>query len=158
MDMRIWTIRRSSAVGVALAAAATLAACGGGGGGSSATTSGASAGAGASTAAATQPAAGAVATTRLAVAATESGGTLGFTRRALTSKAGDVTIALSNPSGNQMPHAVEITGGGIDRTSAVISPGNDATVTASLRPGRYTFFCPVDNHRQMGMEGTITVR
>jgi Ca2+/Na+ antiporter len=32
-----------------------------------------------------------------------------------------------------------------------------ATATVTLAPGTYTFWCPVSNHRDCGMEGTLTV-
>ena len=29
--------------------------------------------------------------------------------------------------------------------------------SADLKPGEYEFYCPVDGHKQGGMEGTLTV-
>ncbi|ADB51460.1 cupredoxin domain-containing protein [Conexibacter woesei] len=156
MALHVSPTRRWSALAVALlVAAGTLTACGDDDGGSSATTATTATGAaGGATAPATTPAGSA--TTRLAIVAEERGG-LSWSRRTLTARAGDVTIALDNPSGNQLPHAVEIEGNGVERESATIEPGAVTDVSANLRPGTYTFYCPVDGHRQQGMEGTLTV-
>jgi uncharacterized cupredoxin-like copper-binding protein len=35
--------------------------------------------------------------------------------------------------------------------------GGTADLTANLKAGKYEFYCPVDGHRQAGMEGTLTV-
>ncbi len=94
--------------------------------------------------------------TTLAVTAAESGG-LSFSRSELTASAGSVTVTLDNPGGNQMPHAVEIEGNGVEEETETIDPGARASVTVDLRPGRYVFYCPVGQHRQAGMEGTLTV-
>ncbi len=32
-----------------------------------------------------------------------------------------------------------------------------SSVTVTLEPGEYVFYCSVGNHRQMGMEKTVTV-
>jgi plastocyanin len=81
-------------------------------------------------------------------------GSLAFDKTELTAKAGTVTIDFDNPSST--PHAVEIEGGGVEEASETVS-GGKASVTAELEPGEYTFYCPVGNHRDGGMEGTLTV-
>jgi plastocyanin len=87
----------------------------------------------------------------------DPGGALKFDKSSLTAKAGDVTIALTNPSSATAPHAVEIEGQGVEEESDVIEPGGSANVTAKLEPGEYEFYCPVGNHQDAGMEGTLTV-
>jgi plastocyanin len=37
-------------------------------------------------------------------------------------------------------------------------PGEQATASADLEPGRYTMLCTVANHEQLGMTGRIVVR
>jgi len=101
--------------------------------------------------------AGAGAAAGLTLAATEEGG-LGFDKKTLSAKAGTVTITMDNPSGDQMPHAIAIDGNGVDEDGEVVQPGGTSTVSADLKPGTYTFYCPVGQHRQNGMEGTLTVQ
>ena len=36
--------------------------------------------------------------------------------------------------------------------------GGTSTVTATLKPGTYTFYCSVDGHEAAGMKGTLTVK
>jgi plastocyanin len=43
------------------------------------------------------------------------------------------------------------------KKSASIGAGNIATPIRKLKPGKYTYYCGVDGHRQAGMEGTLTV-
>jgi plastocyanin len=88
----------------------------------------------------------------------DPGGALKFDRSTLQAKAGKVTIDFDNPSSATAPHAVEIEGNGVEEESETIEPGNKASVTADLKPGRYTFYCPVGDHEQAGMKGTLTVR
>jgi uncharacterized cupredoxin-like copper-binding protein len=35
--------------------------------------------------------------------------------------------------------------------------GSASTVTVTLQPGTYTYYCPVPAHRAAGMTGTLTV-
>jgi uncharacterized cupredoxin-like copper-binding protein len=38
-----------------------------------------------------------------------------------------------------------------------VGQGGTSTVSASLKPGTYTFYCSVPGHREGGMEGKLTV-
>lgn len=82
----------------------------------------------------------------------DPGGALKFDKSSLTAKAGKVTITLDNPS--SIPHAVEIEG----KSSDTIGEGETTEVTATVKPGKIEYFCPVDGHRAAGMTGTLTVQ
>ena len=41
--------------------------------------------------------------------------------------------------------------------SSFVSKGT-ATLSVTLKPGKYTYFCEAPGHRQAGMYGTITVK
>jgi plastocyanin len=140
------TIRRLTAVAL-VAACGALAACG----------SGDSTTASKQTTAAPAKTAAAAGGTRLALDAGEQGG-LSFSKKALATKAGAVTIILSNPQGNHLPHAIALEGQGVQKAGQTVQAGGTSTVTADLKPGTYTYFCPVGDHRQEGMEGTLTVK
>jgi uncharacterized cupredoxin-like copper-binding protein len=71
-------------------------------------------------------------------------------------QAGTYTFKLVN--NGQSEHALEIEGGGLESETDEIGPGDSAEVTVDLsEPGDYEFYCPVDGHKDMGMEGTLTV-
>ena len=69
--------------------------------------------------------------------------------------AGRTTFRLTNNGGTT--HALEIEGNGIEEETDEIGPGESADVTVDLKDGRYEFYCPVDGHREQGMEGTLVV-
>lgn len=94
---------------------------------------------------------------RLAIKAVESNG-LSFDPKTLKAKAGTVTITMDNPSADSQPHAVSVEGSGVAAAGKIAQPGGTSAVTVKLKPGTYTFFCPVDGHRAAGMEGTLTVQ
>ena len=81
-------------------------------------------------------------------------GSLAFDKTELTAPAGAVTINFHNPSST--PHAVEIEGAGVEEASETVTAAK-TSVSAELQAGEYTFYCPVGNHRDGGMEGTLTV-
>ena len=83
-------------------------------------------------------------------------GALKFDKSSLTAKAGKVTITLDNPS--SIPHAVEIEGNGVEEESDTIGEGETTEVTATVKPGEYEYYCPVDGHKAAGMTGTLTVQ
>ena len=90
----------------------------------------------------------------LKVAADKSA--LKFDKSSLTSKAGQVTVVMSNPSG--IPHAIAVEGNGVDTKGSTVGNGGTSTVSVKLKPGKYEFYCPVDGHKQAGMTGTLTVK
>jgi plastocyanin len=88
--------------------------------------------------------------------AADPGGAKKFTESALSTSAGKVTIEFSNQS--QLPHAVEIEGNGIEKETETVTGKDAPPLTVDLKPGTYTYYCPVGDHRAEGMEGKLTVR
>jgi uncharacterized cupredoxin-like copper-binding protein len=85
----------------------------------------------------------------------DPGGALKFDKSSATAKAGTVTLDMTNPS--SIPHGVAIEGSGVSKVGQTVNQGGTSTVTAKLKAGTYTFYCPVPGHRQAGMQGTLTV-
>ena len=99
---------------------------------------------------ATRPAAAAP----LALAADPSGA-LKYDKKALSAKAGKVTIAFTNAS--QVGHDVTIAKGPTKLAGTNVITNSKASVSVSLKPGAYVFYCSVPGHRQAGMQGSLTV-
>ena len=99
---------------------------------------------------ATRPAAAAP----LALAA-DPGGALKYDKKALSAKAGKVTIAFTNAS--QIGHDVTIAKGPTKLGGTSVITNSKASVSLTLKPGAYVFYCSVPGHRQAGMQGTLTV-
>jgi plastocyanin len=73
-----------------------------------------------------------------------------------TVKAGTVTFDVSNDG--QAPHALEVEGPGGEVETETLDAGGSEKLTVDLnKPGTYEMYCPVGNHREMGMEGEVTV-
>jgi plastocyanin len=70
-------------------------------------------------------------------------------------QAGEYTFRLTNDGGTA--HALEIEGQGVEEETDTIGPGETADLTVELKDGEYEMYCPVDGHRDMGMEGTLVV-
>ena len=82
-------------------------------------------------------------------------GALAFEEDTAEATAGSVTVELVNDSST--PHNVEIEGDSGDLGGTDTISGDTATTTIDLEAGEYTFYCSVDGHRDLGMEGTLTV-
>lgn len=55
-------------------------------------------------------------------------------------------------------HALEVEGNGVEEESGDVRPGQSKTFTVDLNTsGTYEMYCPVDGHRQQGMEGKLTI-
>jgi uncharacterized cupredoxin-like copper-binding protein len=72
-------------------------------------------------------------------------------------KPGTVTFNVTNDG--SADHNLEVEGPeGEQELEQDLAPGQNGTLTVDLsKPGRYEFYCPVDSHRERGMEGEITV-
>lgn len=139
-------MRRFVVVALAPVLVAAAAGCG------SSSSNSTSTSAAASTTTAATPAAGAHA---IAVAETQ----FKLTPANASVQAGKVTIVARN--NGSITHAIEVEGGGSggkNARSANIAPGQSTTLTVDLKAGKtYTWFCPIDGHRGLGMQGTIKV-
>ena len=69
--------------------------------------------------------------------------------------AGTYTFVATNSG--QTTHALEIEGQSIEEETADLAPGEEGEITVTLEPGEYELYCPVGNHKAMGMEVDITV-
>jgi plastocyanin len=54
-------------------------------------------------------------------------------------------------------HALGISGPGINTTTDDVAPGDSSSLTVTLRAGSYDVYCPVANHKMLGMDVHVTV-
>ncbi|MGI8595034.1 MAG: cupredoxin domain-containing protein [Solirubrobacteraceae bacterium] len=87
--------------------------------------------------------------------AADPSGAIKFDEDKLSAKAGEQTLTFQNASSTA--HALEIDGKGIEKETKTITKGS-AKLTANLKPGTYEFYCPVADHKEEGMKGTLTVK
>ena len=73
-----------------------------------------------------------------------------------TVPAGTVTFEISNDG--EAPHNIEIEGNGVEEVSDTFDAGQSGEFTVDLEPGEYDFYCAVDGHKDLGMDGTLTVQ
>jgi plastocyanin len=80
----------------------------------------------------------------------------------ITVRSGTVSIFLVNPAGKSLSGHAMVIGTAVHQTitaSGYVSIGQSAVFTVrGLPPGTYVFWCPVDNHADEGMVGTLTIR
>ncbi|TSC88709.1 MAG: plastocyanin [Microgenomates group bacterium Gr01-1014_5] len=85
-----------------------------------------------------------------------SGSEYNFTPKSINLEAGKSVKVVYKNTGT-LPHDLVISELGV-RTK-VIGGGKEDTITFTPdKSGIYTFFCSVGNHRQLGMEGAVTVK
>jgi uncharacterized cupredoxin-like copper-binding protein len=139
---------------VLIACAGVLSACGSSDDSSSG--SGSAGGAGAYGPATKSTAAPAAAGQTVKLEADGDGG-LYFEQRKLKAKAGAVSLVMENPSSSGKAHGIAIEGNGVDKDGQIVQPGSKSTVTVTLKPGTYEYYCPVPAHKAAGMRGKLTV-
>ena len=68
------------------------------------------------------------------------------------------TYTFKAVNDGQFVHALEIEGHGVEEKTEDIQPGESAELTVDLKEaGDYELYCPVDDHRAMGMDGSVDV-
>ncbi len=73
----------------------------------------------------------------------------------LTAKAGTVTFVLQNKG--RYTHDFRVEGNGIDEKAPKVGRGRERDWQITLSPGTYRISCPISNHADRGMTGTLTV-
>jgi uncharacterized cupredoxin-like copper-binding protein len=75
-----------------------------------------------------------------------------------STKAGKVTITIKNTGQTTHALALEKAGpGGKDVISDPVAPGQTKTLTVTLKAGKVEWYCPIANHKSLGMVGHLTV-
>lgn len=134
-----------------VAAGAALTACGGGGSGGNATASSNVAAPSSAAAGSSAAQSGSTAQT-VDVSATEFRLSLASTHFA----PGTYTFVMKDDG--HATHAIAISGPGVgSKSSATAGPGGTASLTVTLQNGSYVLYCPVGNHRALGMQTDLTV-
>ena len=82
-------------------------------------------------------------------------GALRFNVKILKSVSTHVELVMTN--GSTIQHDIAIKGHGVDKKGAIVGQGKKSTVTATLKPGTYVFYCSVDGHEAAGMRGQLIV-
>ena len=87
--------------------------------------------------------------------AADPDGALAYEQTETTAPAGDITIEFDNPAPLGHDVVVEDADDNELARTEVISE-DSATATGTFDAGEYVFYCSVSNHRDAGMEGTLT--
>jgi plastocyanin len=82
---------------------------------------------------------------------------LKYDTTSLTAKAGKVSINFTNMATLEHNLTVASTSGAVVGATPTFH-GGSKTLSLSLKPGTYKFYCSVPGHRAAGMEGTLTVQ
>lgn len=76
---------------------------------------------------------------------------------AINAPRGPVRFVVTNTA--DIVHGFEVEGQGLEEEIAEIAPGTTDSLTVTFEnPGEYVIYCPVDDHRQRGMAGTLTIQ
>ncbi len=103
-------------------------------------------------------AAPAAASPQVEYATADPSGSYDFIPFDFSARPGKVTVELYNPSSTFGPHGIAIRGHDVHAVSPPAPRGGVTHVTATLGPGRYELYSPVDANAQKGMRGTLTIR
>lgn len=74
---------------------------------------------------------------------------------AQVSESGVIELDVSNDG--SIVHSLAVEGPDGESETDLIESGDSASLKVDLPPGEYAWYCPIGNHRELGMDGTITV-
>jgi plastocyanin len=83
-------------------------------------------------------------------------GQLKYNKTSLTAKAGAVSIDFTNNA--PLSHNLTVESSSGAKLATPTFTGGSKTLSLTLKPGTYKFYCTVPGHRAAGMEGTLTVQ
>jgi hypothetical protein len=69
---------------------------------------------------------------------------------------GTYTFVAENKA-SDLPHALTVLGSDVNKATPTLAPGKTASITVTLRSGRYDIYCPVTDHKLLGMNLEVTV-
>ncbi|MDQ2940240.1 MAG: plastocyanin/azurin family copper-binding protein [Actinomycetota bacterium] len=110
-----------------------------------------------STSSGTAAGAPAVAAVKAISISADPNGALKFDTTKLSAKAGSDTFDFTNDAPIAHDFTIEDSSGSKVAATPIFS-GGTKSVTATLKPGTYTFLCTVPSHADAGMKGTLTVK
>jgi plastocyanin len=84
-------------------------------------------------------------------------GQLKYNTSTLTANAGKVSIDFTNMSPLEHNVTLESSSHAVVGATPTFK-GESKTLTVTLKPGTYKFYCSVPGHRMAGMEGTLVVK
>lgn len=68
------------------------------------------------------------------------------------------TYTFRGVNDGSIEHALEVEGQGVVAETELIAPGETAELTVELTAaGEYDLYCPVDGHKERGMDGAVDV-
>ena len=70
-------------------------------------------------------------------------------------EAGTYELEVTNEG--RFPHALDIEADDGEAETGNIEPGQSKTISVTLAAGSHEMYCPIGNHRDQGMEGTVAV-
>lgn len=72
-----------------------------------------------------------------------------------TKKSGVIEFLVKNEGSTT--HALEVEGGDVEEETEDIAPGESAHLEVKLSKGVYELYCPISNHKDLGMTGELRV-
>jgi uncharacterized cupredoxin-like copper-binding protein len=68
------------------------------------------------------------------------------------------TYVFKAVNSGETVHALEVEGQGVEKETKEIQPAQSAELKVKLEAGTYELYCPVDGHKEEGMEGKVIVK